>query len=187
MEVKARLNDISFSPEGKQRLCFTLDQRVDTSALTGDIRLKAVKWREKRSLNANGLLWSCLEKIALALNTDKWKVYLMMLKRYGKFTYLVVPTEAVEATQAMWRESEVVGEIDVNGGKAAQILCYFGSSTYDTAEFSRLLNGVISEMEEMGIPTPEQEEADRLLAEWEKRCQTASSRTKESASSAEAR
>lgn len=171
METKAKLHDISYSPDGKQRMTFTLQSRVDASQLQDkDLRLKAVRWTEKRSLNANGLLWSCLDKIATALNTDKWQVYLLMLKRYGKFTYLIVPKGAAERTKEMWRESEEVGDIVVNGRIATQMLCYFGSSTYDTSEFTKLLNGVISEMEEMGIPTPNQEEADRALKEWEKQC-----------------
>lgn len=168
MEVRAQLSDISFTVDGKQRITFTLDNRVDVSDLTGDVRLNVVKWREKRSLNANALLWQCLDKIADELYTDKWEVYLHMLKRYGKFTYAIVPDGAVEKMRSMWRELEVVGKVDVNGRKATQILCYYGSSTYDTKEFSRLLDGVISEMQEMDIPTPEQEDLDRALRNWEK-------------------
>ena len=166
-------------------MCFTLDNRVDTSDLAGkDVRLKIAKWRNKRSLNANGLLWQCIDKMAAVLGTDKWSVYLMMLKRYGKFSYVLVRPEAVEAMKNMWRESEVLGDIDVNGSKATQLLCYYGSSTYDTSEFSRLLSGVISEMAEMGIPTPEQEDMDRALQEWEKQWKV-SSRTENVVSSAE--
>jgi hypothetical protein len=50
------------------------------------------------------------------------------------------------------------------------MLCYFGSSTYDSKEFSILLNGVISEMEEMGLATPKSEEVERMLIQWEKSC-----------------
>ena len=46
------------------------------------------------------------------------------------------------------------------------MLCYFGSSTYDTKEFSVLLDGVISEMREMGIQTPTSEEMERMKIEW---------------------
>ena len=176
METRAKLHDISYGMDGKQRMTFTLDRRVDATDLKDcDIRLKATKWREKRSLNANGLLWACLDKIASALNTDKWQVYLMMLKRYGKFTYLIVPKGAAEKTKEMWRESEEVGDIVVNGRTATQMLCYFGSSTYDTKEFSKLLNGVISEMKEMGLETPMDEDLYRALREWE--CRKASSAT----------
>lgn len=121
---------------------------------------------EKRSLNANSLLWHCLDEIAKAIHTDKWNVYLMMLKRYGVFTYGVFRENKIEHIRKMWRETEVVGEVDVNGEKGIQMLLYFGSSTYNTEEFSRLLNGVISEMEQMELPTPAEEEAKRLLEEW---------------------
>lgn len=128
----------------------------------------AKKHRKKRSLDANALLWVCLGKIAVALKRDKWDVYLMMLKRYGKYTYICVKENVVDAMKLQWRECEVVGDIEINGKKAVQMLCYFGSSTYDTAEFSHLLEGVISEMKEMGLETPTSEDMRRSLELWEK-------------------
>lgn len=171
MESKARLVDVTANfLTKKMRVTFELETMCDPQELEGkDLRLKAVIWRNKRSLDANGLLWVCLDKIASALNTDKWEVYLLMLKRYGKFTYILVKPNAVEYTKTIWRESEVIGEVDVNGTKSVQMLCYFGSSTYDSKEFSRLLDGVISEMKDMGLETPAQEEMDRMLAEWGKK------------------
>lgn len=169
MEARAKLLDASRSLNGDLRITFSVKTKPENvDALTGkELRLTAVEWREKRSTNANALLWGCIGKIASALKADKWDIYLMMLRRYGKFTYLVVPDGAVEKMKSMWRETEVVGEIDVNGRKATQMLCYFGSHTYDSKEFSVLLDGTISEMAELGIPTPEQEEMDRLLERWE--------------------
>jgi len=132
------------------------------------LSIKAVQHREKRSLDANGLLWLCLGRIAEALRSDKWDVYLQMLKRYGKFTYICVKPAVVDAVKAQWRECEVIGEVDINGQKAVQMLCYFGSSTYNTKEFSVLLDGVISEMKEMGLEAPASEEMRRALEQWEK-------------------
>jgi hypothetical protein len=132
------------------------------------IRVSIKKWREKRSLDANGLLWHCLGQIAESLHTDKWEVYLLMLKRYGKYTYICVKPHMVEQMKKQWRECEVVGEVDINGQKAVQMLCYFGSSTYDTKEFSVLLDGVISEMKEMGLDVPLSKDMQRALEQWEK-------------------
>ena len=133
--------------------------------------IKVEKWRRKRSRDANALLWKCLDDIAKAMNppSDKWDIYLLMLKRYGKFTYIVVKENAVEAMKRQWRECEVVGDYEVNGQKAVQMLCYFGSSVYDVSEFSKLLDGVISEMKEMGLDTPTSEEMKRSLEMWEER------------------
>jgi hypothetical protein len=162
------------------RLNITFESASDTSILNemnalkemDDLTIKVSKWRRKRSTDANALLWKCLDDIAKAMNPpcDKWDVYLLMLKRYGKFTYIVVKENAVEAMKLQWRECEVVGDYEVNGQKAVQMLCYFGSSVYDVSEFSKLLDGVISEMKEMGLPTPTSEEMKQSLKMWEEKC-----------------
>lgn len=122
--------------------------------------------KTKRSLNANNLLWQCLGEIAGALEADKWDIYLEMLKRYGKYTYICVKPNVVEAVKKQWRECEEIGEVNINGQKSIQMLCYFGSSTLDSKEFSILLNGVISEMKEMGLPTPAEKDMERALKNW---------------------
>ena len=135
-----------------------------------DILFEIKEHKEKRSNNANRLLWHCLDQIAKAMipPADKWDVYLMMLKRYGKFTYICVKPNVVDAMKKQWRESEVIGHVNINGQDSVQMLCYFGSHTYDTKEFSVLLDGIISEMAEMGLKTPREEELERALERWEK-------------------
>lgn len=142
--------------------------QIDEIKDADKLAVKATKWRKKRSLDANGMLWACLGQIASALRTDKWEVYLLMLKRYGKFTYIVVRESAVEAMKRQWRESEVIGEVVVNGQKGIQMLCYFGSSTYDTQEFSVLLDGVISEMKELGLQPPLPKDVQIAIERYEK-------------------
>ena len=145
-------------------------EAINNIASCEKLSITAKKYRQKRSLDANALLWACIGEIANSMNppADKWDVYLMMLKRYGKYTYICVKQNVVEAMKAQWRECEVVGDIEINGKKAVQMLCYFGSSTYDTKEFSVLLEGVISEMKEMGLETPASEDMRRALEQWEK-------------------
>ena len=158
---------------GQFNITFTVNEpsainEVENIQSCERLSISAKKYRKKRSLDANGLLWLCLGRIAEALRTDKWDVYLMMLKRYGKYTYICVKPNMVDAVKAQWRECEVVGNVNINGKDAVQMLCYFGSSTYDTKEFSVLLDGVISEMKEMGLETPASEDMRRALEQWEK-------------------
>ena len=125
------------------------------------LNISVAAYRGRRTLDANATLWYCLSEIAAALGADKWKIYLESLKRNGKSTHIVVKKQAVTAVKKQWRECEELGEVWVKGEqgtpmKGVQMLCYYGSSTYNTEEFSKLLNGVISEMVEMGLepPTP---------------------------------
>lgn len=130
------------------------------------LRVKAVQYRNKRSLDANAYLWVLLRKMAEVLRTDKWPLYLQMLKRYGQFTYIVVKESAVEAVKKQWRECEEVGEIDIHGEKAIQMLCYYGSSTYDTKEMSVLVDGVVGECQELNIEVLPPDELKRIKEQW---------------------
>lgn len=173
MECTGRLHSVNRDwKTGKVILSFEINEEPRESINElGNIEvldIKAVKRRKKRSLDANGMLWACLGEMAQALHTDKWEVYLRMLKRYGKYTYICVKPSAVETMKAQWRECEVVGNININGTEAVQMLCYFGSSLYNTKEFSVLLDGVVSEMKEMELQPPASQEMRRALELWQK-------------------
>jgi hypothetical protein len=174
METTGKLTNVTRDIlSGKLNITFQIDttpiDEINDLAKIEDLDITAKKHRKKRSLDANALLWHCIGQMSSVLLADKWQVYLLMLKRYGKYTYIVAKENAVDAVKLQWRESEVVGDIDINGQKAVQMLCYFGSSTYDTKEFSHLLEGVISEMTEMGITPPTSEEMRRSLELWERK------------------
>ena len=122
--------------------------------------------RNRRSLDANAYLWVLLEKVAAAVNSDKDRVYLDMLSRYGVFTHMVVKPAVVERVKQEWRTVRELGEVTVNGQTGIQLQCYFGSSTYDTKEMSRLIDGVVSECKELGIETATPEELARIKETW---------------------
>lgn len=170
METTGRVKSVTRDfKSGKVIVGFELDTLPDLDALSQCevLDISAKKHREKRSLNANGLLWKCLGEMAAVLRADKWDIYLQMLKRYGEYTYVCVKPKAVDMLKRQWRECEEIGTISVNGIPAVQLLCYYGSSTYDTKQFSVLLDGVISEMKEMGLEPPTSEQMRRVLEEWE--------------------
>jgi hypothetical protein len=161
---------------GQFQITFTVNEpsainEIDKIKDCEKLSVKVAKHRERRSLDANGLLWLCLGRIAEALRSDKWEIYLQMLKRYGKYTYICVKPAVVEAVKAQWRECEEIGTVNINGQEAVQMLCYFGSSTYDTKEFSVLLDGVISEMKEMGLQAPTSADMERALEQWQRQKQ----------------
>lgn len=125
-------------------------------------------YRAKRSLNSNAYLWVLLEKLATALHTTKDELYLLMLDRYGVFTHMIVKPLAAERIIAEWRTVRNLGEVTINGQQGVQLQCYFGSSTYDSAEMARLIDGVVSECKECGIETLPPDEIARLNQEWGK-------------------
>ena len=126
------------------------------------------KHRKKRSLDANSMFWSCINKIASKTGRDSWDVYLMMLEMYGQFTYIRVREDAVERIKSQWRECKEVGfEEFKDGARYVEMICYYGSSTYDTKEFSILLDGVISSLKDLGLQVPATKDVQRSIEAWE--------------------
>ena len=164
--MKARINNLLLNLNGKLMATFEVDARPeDLQEFVGqDINLEIKKYTRRRSLDANALLWSILGEMAVALHTDKWALYLMMLRRYGKFTYIRIKPEAVEDFKKMYRECEVVGESEDN----VCMICYIGSSTYTKEEFSALLDGVISECREANIHLKASESVEELYKSWQR-------------------
>lgn len=166
--MRARLRDII--PNGPHTyLQFLVNEKAANfdKFLAKDCELDVRLYRKRRSIDANKMLWACIGELSATLRADKWDIYLLMLKRYGKYTYILVKPEAVEDIKKSWRESEVIGEGDLNGQTMMQMLCYFGSSTYNSQEFSVLLDGVISEMKEVGLQPPASEEMQAAIKRLE--------------------
>lgn len=166
--------EILNSREGKKVLLTVTDEDAELTdveieealqslkkSLPVEVTFKAV--RKARSTDANALMWHCISQIAYALNTTKWEVYLDMLRRYTVGRHVACNLSAVDAVMRTCRECERLEDVEVNGTKLAQLILYVGSSHFDTAEMSHFLDCIISEMKEMGLPTPTPERTREVV------------------------
>jgi len=159
-----------FSEQMQQEIIVTLEGRHEIQDLkdaiakgkTLDVEIKP--HRERRSLDANAYFWTLCGQMAEVIRTDKDSMYLQLLKRYGQYTYIIVKPEAVEKTLQAWRLMEEVGK--TKDGRGVQMLAYFGSSTYDTKEMARLIDGTVSEAKELGIETMTPSELALMKEGW---------------------
>ena len=133
-----------------------------------DLDVTVKRWRERRSLDANAYFWKLAGLMAEALGTSKEEIYLMMLERYGVYTHLIVKPKVVDRIKREWRTVIDLGEVTVNGQTGIQLQCFFGSSTYDSKEMSRLIDGTIHDAKTLGISTESPEEIARMKEEWGK-------------------
>jgi hypothetical protein len=129
--------------------------------------------RPKRSLNANSYCWVLINELADVLNISNEAVYELMLQRYSKaYTYIIAKPEAVEQTKATLREAHIyayeIGDSAVNGKAGTQLQLFWGSSTFDSKQMARLIDGIVSEAKEQGIETETPAEIARLKEEWGK-------------------
>ena len=172
MEFTGKLQTVSRDwKTGQWNITFTMNEasainEVNNIQSCEKLSIKAVKHRNKRSLDANAYCWVILQKIAEVLHQDKWNVYLEMLGKYGVFTHIIVKPNVVDKVKEEWRTVKELGEVSVNGMTGIQLQCYFGSSTYNTKEMSVLIDGIVYEAKELGIETLPPDELERMKIEW---------------------
>lgn len=165
---KTEKPELSFSFNGSGRATFKAPRSVlkALSELNGELDVEVKRHRERRSLDANAYMWLLLGEIAEKLNTTKDEVYLIMLERYGVYTHVIGKPGMIERIKQEYKLCRELGEVTVKGQTGIQLQCYFGSSTYDTKEMSRLIDGVVTEAKELGIDTRSPEEIALMKEEW---------------------
>lgn len=128
---------------------------------------------KKRSLDANAYMWMLCDKIAKAVQTTRDDVYKLAVKEVGKFEFLILTDSAVDRFIEIWEQkgtgwfAKVHHKSDIKGCSVIQ--AFYGSSSYDTAEMSRLVNYIVEEARQLGIDTMPEEEVERLLELWRDR------------------
>lgn len=161
---------IEFKTPQKPRIALTLDEQVELTFTAPKIVLRALdglkdkpltvtvkEFRGKRSLSQNDYLWVLLDKLAQKVNLCKEEVYKSYVKDYGVFEILPIRNEAVNSFISKWGKNglgwfcEDLGESKLNG--YTKLIAYYGSSTYNTQEMTRLINAVVCDCREYGINT----------------------------------
>mgnify|MGYP003373335103 CR=1 FL=1 len=176
METVGKLTGASRTLDGKRiNLTFEVDgssaDQVEKIMAQDKLRIRAVKWREKRSIDANNYLWELLSQMAPVLHTTKEELYLRELQEYGVFIYLPGTDEDMKKLSEVFRIVINRGETTLTtpSGKEMrlnQLQCYKGSSKYDTLEMSRLIDGVVEDAKELGIDTMTPEEIRQMKERW---------------------
>lgn len=137
------------------------------------------EYKRKRSLDANAYYWVLVTKLAKVLNLSKPHLHNLLLRRYGQpeivdrqMVFLVLPDsesgtrKADEAETYHIRPTSQV-KTGVDGKVYRTYVMLRGSSTYNTAEMSELIDGLVSECKEQGIETLPEEELKRMMQMYE--------------------
>lgn len=170
--MRGTLRDLTFTGNGRQVLSVTLDG--DFRENFDKMRDKPVEvqikpYRKKRSKNANDYLWVLCDKIAASQGITAVEVYRKEIRDAGTFEDFLIKNERIEKFSTAWSEKGLgwfTLLVDDYGGDYKQIRAYYGSSSYNTAEMSRLINATIEDAKALGIETATPEELSILIDEW---------------------
>lgn len=134
-----------------------------------DVEIK--EHRERRSLDANAYAWVLIGKIAEAAETSPEAVYRSYVKDIGgNYDVVCVKAQAAEAFRKAWEHTGIGWQTQEMPSKlkgCVNVMCYYGSSVYDTRQMSRLIDLAVQDAKNLGIETMTPRELEELMIKWE--------------------
>lgn len=177
MKLTGRITDASIDfVSGAPKVTLSINEK--TAFLQGFDDLKDLEkisielkpYRERRSLDANAYCWVLVDKIAERLNVPKEEVYREAIRNIGGNSEIVcVRREAVKKLRHCWERNGLGWQTDILYSKiegCVNVILYYGSSVYDTAQMSRLLDNIIEDAKALGIQTETPAKIAEMKSLW---------------------
>ena len=175
VEVKASKVDVLAS-FNNVRLLVDIEGGIPTAEMDQLIsadrpwRINIKPWRERRSLDASAYCWVLIHKIAEATGDNVTTIYRRAIKEIGGVSQTVCVLEsAVDSLVEGWCHNGLGWQADVLPSKlpgCKNVVLYYGSSTYDTRQMSRLIDYIVQDCEVLGIETKTPEQLADMLSLW---------------------
>lgn len=139
---------------------------------TKKYEVKEVK--KKRSTNANNYFWKLLQELCEVQNLDTIEEYRKRVKELGIFRRFRIEPKDVKTFEIMWQDKGIawfceIADTEYIGNVEFKIInAYYGSSSFNSKQMSRLIDNLVQDCQAIGIETKSKTEIDALLKEWDK-------------------
>lgn len=174
MELKCRYEGLQFNMSGQQMLTLAIqgDFRPYIEKFSDkDLTIKITPFKAKRSLNANAYSWVLINKLAEKLNISPDEVYRNAIRHIGGvYEIICCQNKAVDKFCKSWQRNGIGWQTEILDSKidgCTNVVCYYGSSEYDTKQMSRLIDNIVQDCKAVGIETMTPDELERLCDAWQ--------------------
>ena len=176
MKIPAKNPEITYDIDGNMRVTFTTPYRLEHIAeelnelRDKDIDLTIERHRKKRSLDANAYCWTLIGKLAEKLRMSPEEVYRDAIRDIGgNYTIICVREQDAEKIAGWWRYKGIgwlAAPMESKVGGCVNLMLHVGSSKYDTAQMSLLIDRIAQDCKDQGIAIRPPEEIEALAKAW---------------------
>ena len=171
-----KLKDLLRLQGGEWLVSFTT--REDPGTLFDDlkdipVRVEMKKASKHRSLSANNFAWALIDQIAEKTGIPVSEVYRNAIREIGGVSdYYGMKEQAYDSFCEIWTKGHLGRQVEIIPGSAKpgwiNVRAWKGSSDFDSAQMARLIDSLIQDAENLGIPTVPDEEVERMINKWGK-------------------
>ena len=137
------------------------------------VKVEIKKASKSRSLSANAYAWVLIDKISEKTGINQTDVYRAAIREIGGTrTLLGMKDEAIPVFTENWQRGHLGRQVEIIPGSSkpgwSNVRVFYGSSEFDSAQMARLIDSLIQDAESLGIPTINDDEAERMISKWGK-------------------
>lgn len=177
MKIPAKNPEITYDVDGNMRITFTTPYKLEDIAgeldelRDKDIDLTIERHRKKRSLDANAYCWVLIGRLAEKMRISRETIYREAIRDIGGNYYTICAKDQNEADGICenWSRNGigwVAEQFESKIEGCVNVILYKGSSVYDTAQMSRLIDRIIDDCKDQHIDTKPPEEIEALAKSW---------------------
>lgn len=177
MRVTGKIIDTTVDYKtGKPRLLLEVNEQSGFEILADEfsgkekLSVEIKPYREKRSLDANAYFFVLADRLAEKLGLTKEEVYRNAVRGIGGASEVVcVQNDAVARVCDGWEKNGLGWQTEVFPSRIAgctNVILYYGSSTYDREQMSRLIDHIVQDCRAVGVETRTPQELANLLSLW---------------------
>lgn len=171
-----RLKDFTINIDGSQNITMTVEadfREAYDELKDKELEITIKKASHRRSLDANNFFWHLCSEIAKKTSkyskASKEDIYREAIRAKGEYEPLLLREDAVERFVNRWADKGsgwFADVIDDYKERYKIVHAYYGSSTYDTVAMAKIIDYVVLQADDLGIPTITPKELEKLLGRW---------------------
>lgn len=180
LDTTGTITDINIDfKTSKAKISLLLDTKqldiVEELKNENKLNIELKKYRKHRSLDANSYFWKLLTELCELAEIDTTEEYKRRVKELGIFKQFRIETDDVKTFEKVWTDRGIAWFCEIADTEYLEnvefkiINAYYGSSSYNSKQMSRLIDGVVQDCKIYGIETKPQAEIESLLKEWDKK------------------
>ena len=175
MKLTGRILNASIDLNGKPQMLLEINEVGDFKQGYDELKadklsIEIKKYRPKRSHDANAFMWTLLDKLSEKLNIPKLELYRESIRNIGGNSEIVcVKNTAVDKLRNGWEHNGLGWLTDTFPSKidgCTNVILYYGSSAYDSAQMQQLINCIIQDCKAVGVQTDTPEQILEMLQLW---------------------
>lgn len=163
--------EFTFKKRDKAGLLIKLRSFFDSLDDNTEYKIVIDKVRNRRSRDANAYFWVLADKVAEKTGVPKAEIYRNYIKDVGGVSEVIpVRNDAVDKFCRIWSSNGLGFLTETVPSKLdgyKNVIAYYGSHTFDTAQMSRLIDLCIQDCKALDIETATPAELALLLESWD--------------------